>query len=45
MSRSGCTYLLGRDLDSDLLDGFGKFVWLDGAVIVKVKVLEGLLHD
>ena len=39
------TYLLGWDLDTDLLDGLSKFIRLDGAVVVKVEVLESLLHD
>ena len=39
------TYLLGRDHDSDLLDGLGELIGLDGAVSVQVEVLEGFLED
>ena len=39
------TYLLGRDHDADLLDGFGEFVWLNEAGVVQVKVLERLRKD
>jgi len=28
------TYLSGGDLDANLLDGLGKLVWLDGAIVV-----------
>jgi len=36
------TYLLGWNLDTDFLDSLGEFVWLHGAVVIQVKVLEGL---
>ena len=32
----------GGDHDADLLDGLGKLVGLDGAVVVQVEVLESL---
>ena len=44
-ARTPCTYLLGWDLDSNLFNGFGELFWLDGTVVVEVKVLEGLLKD
>lgn len=34
------TYLLGWDHDTNLLDSLGKFVRLDSAVSIQVKVLE-----
>ena len=37
-----CTYLSSGDHDTDLLDSLGKLIGLDGAVVVQVKVLEGL---
>ena len=37
------TYLFGRNLDTDLLNGFGKFFWLNGTVVIKIEVLESLL--
>ena len=39
------TYLSGWDLDADLLDGLGEFVWLDGSVVVEIEVFEGLHED
>lgn len=39
------TYLLGWDLDSDLLDGLGEFIGFDGTVIIQIEVLECLLED
>lgn len=39
------TYLLGGDLDANLLDGLGKFIGLDGAAVVEVKELEALSED
>lgn len=45
MGVSEGTYLLGWDLDADLLDGLGELDGLDGAVVVEVEVLEGLEED
>jgi len=39
------TYLLGGDLDANLLDGLGEFIGLDGAAVVEVKELEALSED
>ena len=39
------TYLLGWNLDTDLLNSLGEFIWLDGSVVVEVEVLECLLED
>ena len=39
------TYLFGWDLDSDLLDGLGELIRLDGSVVVQIKVLESLLKN
>jgi len=39
------TYLFGWNLDSNLLDGLGELIGLNGAVVVEVEVLEGLLED
>ncbi len=39
------TYLLGGDLDANLLDGLGELIGLNGAVVVQVEVLEGLEED
>ena len=39
------TYLSRGDHNADLLNGFGKLVRLDRAVIVEVEVLEGLEED
>jgi len=39
------TYLLGWDLDSNLLNGLLELIRLNGAVIVEVEVLESLLED
>jgi len=36
------TYLSRGDHDTNLLDGFGKLIWFDSAVIVQIEVLEGL---
>ena len=36
------TYLLGWNLDTDFLNSFCEFVWLDSAVVIKVEVLECL---
>jgi len=36
------TYLLGWDLDSDLLNSLSEFIGLNGSIIVQIKVLEGL---
>lgn len=38
------TYLLGWDHDTNLLDGLGELIGFDGAVSVKVEVLERLLQ-
>ena len=39
------TYLLGRDHDADLFDGFGELIRLDEAGVVQIEVLEALLED
>ena len=36
------TYLSGWDHDSDLLASFGELIWLDGSVVIQIKVFEGL---
>jgi len=36
------TYLLGGDHDTDLLDGLGELIGLDGTGVVKIKELESL---
>jgi len=44
----GChifTYLFGWNLDTNLLDGFGKFIWLNNSIVIEVEVLERLLKD
>jgi hypothetical protein len=38
------TYFLGWDLDADLLDCLGELIWLDGSIVIKIKVLECLLE-
>ena len=39
------TYLLGWNLDSDLLDGLGELIRLDGTVVIQIKVFESLLKN
>ena len=39
------TYLSGWDLNSNLLDGLGELVWLNGAIVVEIEVLESLHED
>ena len=39
------TYLSGWDLNSNLLDGLGELVWLHGAIVVQIEVLESLHED
>jgi len=36
------TYLAGGDHDTNLLDGLGEFIGLNGTVVVKIEVLERL---
>jgi len=38
-------YLLSGDHDSDLLDCLGKFIGLNGLVVVQVEVLEAFHKD
>ena len=40
-----CTYVLGWDLDTNLLDGLRELIWLDGTILIEVEVLEGLLEN
>jgi hypothetical protein len=42
---SKLTYALGGDHNADLFDCFAEFISLDGAVVVKVEVLESLHED
>ena len=39
------TYLSSGDHDTDLLDSLGELIRLNSAVVVQVKVLEGLEED
>jgi hypothetical protein len=34
------TYLFSWDHDTDLLNGLGKLIWLNGSVVVKVEVFK-----
>lgn len=36
------TYLFGGDHDSNLLASFGELIWLDGSVVIQIKVFEAL---
>jgi hypothetical protein len=40
----GGTYRSCRDLDANLLDGFGELVRLDGSVIIQIEIFE-CLHE
>jgi len=37
--------LLSWDNNTNLLDGLGELLWLDGATVVQVEVLEGADED
>ena len=39
------TYSFCWNLNTNLLDGLGEFVWLDGAIVVQVEVLECLQEN
>jgi hypothetical protein len=39
------TYSLGWNLDTDLFNGFSELIWLNGTIVVQVKVLERLHED
>ena len=39
------TYRFGWDLDTDLLDCFGKFIGLNCTIVVEIKVFECLHED
>jgi hypothetical protein len=41
----GKTYLAGWDHDTNLLNSLGELFSFDGAVVVKIEVLEGLQED
>ena len=45
LSSGNAAYLLGGDHDANLLDCFGELLGLDGAVVVKIEVLESLHQD
>ena len=36
------TYLFGWNHDSNLFNSFYELIWLDGAVVVQIEVLETL---
>jgi hypothetical protein len=39
------TYLFGRNHDSNLFNSFCELIWLNGAVVVQIEVLEALEQD
>ena len=39
------TYLSGWDHDTDLLNGLGELIRLNGSIVVEIEILEGLEED